>query len=301
MHVHAVLSDFDDTACDVGAVVADALQGGQDIGEDEALFDGAEAAAQAVDVAGADLLLKLVDDLFKGLDQHGGFEVVVYEGIEREAHGFADGVGHHAELTDCFFGERKLLFKHFEAGFCDIVCVVADALEIADHVKQLGLFMAVFGGKAGFSQLYKVGAQHIFEFIATVLILFNAFDDFLIISGNQADGVIDRVGSNLGHGVGDAAGTGQRDRGRDEQTLVQQLFFFILALVTNEQAGQINQLLMEGHEKKGGQELEKRVNDGDAHGVDGGRKEGEIHKDIDQVEKAQPYDHTDDIEQKVNH
>ena len=71
MHVHAVLSDFDDAACDVGAVVADALQGGQDIGEDEALFDGAEAAAQAVDVAGADLLLELIYHLLKRLNLHG--------------------------------------------------------------------------------------------------------------------------------------------------------------------------------------------------------------------------------------
>ena len=80
--VHIMVCGIHNAAGDVGAVVADTLQGGQQIGPDEAGLDGAVALLQTQDVVQTHLFLQIVDDLFQRFYHVGLLQIIMIEGAE---------------------------------------------------------------------------------------------------------------------------------------------------------------------------------------------------------------------------
>ena len=67
VHIHVPVEEVDDTACDVGAVVAHSLKVGENITVNESCTDGTLALLNAGNVIFSENILKIVDDLFKRL------------------------------------------------------------------------------------------------------------------------------------------------------------------------------------------------------------------------------------------
>ena len=63
--VHVMVMQVDDTDGNIGAMVADTLQTGEQIRPDKARLDAAAALLQAQDVAGTHLFLQIVNDLLQ--------------------------------------------------------------------------------------------------------------------------------------------------------------------------------------------------------------------------------------------
>ena len=89
--VQVVRLAFDDTDGDVGAVVGDALEVGQQVIENKAQLNGALSRLEPVDVAHLDLLNELVDGLLQRLHLPGGHGVVGGKAVEGQGHDVVQG------------------------------------------------------------------------------------------------------------------------------------------------------------------------------------------------------------------
>ena len=69
VQVHVVLCHIKNATGNVGAVVRDALEVGQNIREDKTKLDATKALLQTNGVTELDLIAKIVDDLLKRLNQ----------------------------------------------------------------------------------------------------------------------------------------------------------------------------------------------------------------------------------------
>ena len=78
--VHGMLTLVDDTHRDIGAMVADTLEVGQQVTPYEARFHGTGAFLQSVDMIVTQAGLDVVNDLLQGLHVVSGGQVALHEG-----------------------------------------------------------------------------------------------------------------------------------------------------------------------------------------------------------------------------
>ena len=136
--VEGIVLYLDDGHGDVGAVVGDALIVVEQIGEDEALFDGAHALLEALDVPVFHLGGELVDDLFQRFHPGGKIYVAGLVGFYGHVQDLVDGFDEVIQLVLCLFGEGQALVVDLLGHAHQVHSVVAQALEVAHGVEHLG-------------------------------------------------------------------------------------------------------------------------------------------------------------------
>ena len=112
--------------------------------EDEARLDAALSLLHAQDVAGAQLLLQIVDDLLQRLhlprQRHVSSRKASDDMVRISVHGGGEDVTARGVAASL---KRKLLVPQLLGRFQHVHGVVGDALEVADGLQQLGGLLAV--------------------------------------------------------------------------------------------------------------------------------------------------------------
>ena len=291
---------LDDGNGDVGAVVGDTLQVCQVVVEDEAHLDGALTALQAQDVAGADLLDETVDGFFQSFHTAGLIHIVGVVGGEGAVHDLVDGGADHLQLGLGGVGELELLLVELTGVVLEVHAVVADTLEVADGVENTGNHTDIVGGSALLGDMHQVTAQAVLIDVQLVLVFGDlglpGFGVLVILLHGKAEGLPGQVA----HLPGKVCTLGNSHSRGTQQQGVQEGDLPVLLVFLHHLLGQLFQLLGEGQQQAGGENIEDGVAHGDAGGGNGGSQELEAHNGVGTVEQHQADGGTDEVEGGVD-
>ena len=137
----------DDGNGNIGAVVRYTLVVIQQISQNETALDGTGTLLQTADVIGADLGNQTVDDLLQRLYLGSQFGAVAVIGTGGEVEDLLQGVGEHLDLLLGLGREGDLLVVQLLGHLGQVAGVVAQTLEVADGVEDLGDDLAVLIGE----------------------------------------------------------------------------------------------------------------------------------------------------------
>ena len=185
-------------------------------------------------------------------------------------------------------------------GLLKIQNVVADALKVADGVEQAGDGVVIVGGGAVLGDLDQIAAQPVLIDVQLVLV---GKDLLLPGLGVLEELVQHQVHAGLGQGahlIHHAGALADGHAGGPQQAGIQEGKVGGLVLSGDSLLGQPFQLAGEGQQQKGGAHIENRVAEGDAHGVDGVRQEGETENGVAAAQDDKAHDGADEVEGDVD-
>ena len=84
-------------------MVGDSFKVGEQVGEDKSHLDGTFAVLKAENVLGLEVVLQIIDDLFKRLNGDSKLQIVFLEGGKSDVKYLVDSVKHCLELGLCRF------------------------------------------------------------------------------------------------------------------------------------------------------------------------------------------------------
>ena len=263
---------------DGGAVVAGTLQMGQGVHEQQAGGDGAGAVLQALGVAVPQQPDHVVDDLLQRLDGLGQLRVVVAEDLDGGGQDLGDGTGQNLQLPDGLLGEGAALGAELLADLLEIGGIVADALEGGDGLQQHIQVAVIALALDHLAQTDQELVGGVAELIQGSLLLGDLLGEGGIIGHQLAAAALEVLQSHGAHEGDGLVGLLQGHGGGDVQILAQtgQLGMTggLLRLVLDDGLGQSDQCIGEGDQQGGGQQIEDRLEVGDAAGVHIGDPEG---------------------------
>lgn len=105
--------------------------------EDEAELQRADALLQAADVAALELVAQAVHNLLERLHPPGEVQVVLREGADSDGDDLADGRFHHVQLMLRLRRKGDVLLMQLAAGLRDVERVVGDTLKVRDRMQEL--------------------------------------------------------------------------------------------------------------------------------------------------------------------
>ena len=291
------------TGGNVGAVVGDALGVVQHIEEDDTGIDGADAVFQALDVLGAELLHKDVDDLLQRLHLTGHPAVVRLECIRRKGQDLFQRLVQKLQLLLGHLAEGNFLIGQFLCLFLDVHGVVADALTLGDEVEQLCHLVALRVAQLLIGQLDEVVGDLDLHPVDEVLADINGAHHVLVHLEQQRGGKTDVAGRTAGHLDDGILGLLQSHGRALEQTLIQHRHTHLLRLLGAAGHGHHGQL---GQHTAAGQEEQHRNDAG--HGVDVCdaalvhyiAPHGDADGELERIDQRQQDDAADDVEVQVD-
>ena len=301
MGVELVLRHFDHGYRDVGAVVRDALVGGEQVIQHEAVLDGAGAGLQAGDVAGLDLAHQAVHHFFQGLDLARRVAVTLLEGIHRAVDDVLYRRFQHGQVGQGFVAEADVLVPDLLRGLDEVHGVIGDAFKVADGMQQGvdGAVVLFAQGAAG--QLHQVGAQNVLVMVDGVFLAADFIGNGIVPFAGGGHGLQQGSAADLSHIAAHQHGTVDGHGGGGEQTLVQQGVLLRFLAVRHGEDGQTDQQLVEGQQDSGGHHVEDGVDDGNVEGGGLVVIEGEMEHGVQGIEPAQEHRGADDVEVQVDH
>ena len=300
MAVQVVRLAFDDADGDIGAVVGDALEVGQQVVQDKAQLDGALPGLQPADMAHPDLLDQLVNGLLQRLHLFRSHGVIGGERGERQIHDIVQRGQQDPQLLAGGVGKTEAFLVQLQSGFLEVQSVVADALEVADGMEQTGDGADVAHGHAVLGDLHQIVAQTVLVDIQLVLISRDLSPPGVLIIRELLNSVQKIPVGQLAHAVGHGHTFTDGHAGGPQQQRVQEGELFGLVLALNHSPRQLFQLAGEGQEQYRGEHVEYRVAESDAHGIYGGIHKGEAEEGVAAVEQDQPHYGADDVEGDVD-
>ena len=302
MGVELVLGHLDHRHRDVGAVVGNALVAGEQVIQHEAVLDGAGAGLQAGDVPRLDLPHQTVHHLLQRLDLARRVAVGMLEGVHGAVHDVLHGGLQHAQIVQSLLAELDALVPNLLGGLDEVDGMVADAFKIVDGVQQRVDAAQVLMGQPLAGQLDQIGAQNVLVMIHRVLLAEHLVGDGVVPFAGGGHGLQHRSAADLRHIRAGEHRTAHRHRGGGEQTLVQQgvLFLALVGVVGHRHDGQSFQHAAEGQQHRRSDDVENGVHDGNAEGVGGLVKEGEVEHRVEAVEAQQENDGADEVEIQVD-
>ena len=252
-------------------------------------------------MAAADLVGQAVHGFLQRLYLLGGDGVILPEAGEGGVQNVLHQVGQNAQFLPGGVGKAELLVVQLLGGLLKIQNVVADALEVADGVEQAGDGVVIVGRSAVLGDLDQIAAQPVLIDIQLVLV----GNDLLLPGlGVLEELVQHQVHAGLGQGahlVYHAGTLIDGHAGGAQQAGIQEGKVGGLVLSGDSLLGQPFQLAGEGQQQKGGTHVENRVAEGDAHGIDGFRQEGEAENGVAAAQDNEAHDSADQVEGDVDH
>ncbi len=185
-------------------------------------------------------------------------------------------------------------------GLLDVQGVVPDALEVPHGVEQAGDGVDVLHGQAMLGNLHQVAAETVFVDIQLVLVLQKLRLQLLVVVGQLPQGAQQALPGQGAHlaGLGDALA--DRRAGGPEQQGVQEGDLRGLVPLFDSRPGQLFQLAGEGQQQRGGQNVEHRVAQGDAHRPHGGVHKGEVEEQVSPAEDDESDRRADDVKRHMD-
>ena len=183
--------------------------------------------------------------------------------------------------------------------------MVADALEIADAVQQQGERVAVLPGELGAGELDHVRAQLILVAVDLGFQRLDAIRHLLRIRAavDQVNRVENRLAGQLGHAVGDDLALLHRERRVGEEALVKKLEVVDAlhrVVVAHGERRQLFQRAGERQQHRRGDDVEGRMDDGDARRVRRAVHKRKREHRVDGVEHDHEQHRADDVKIQVD-
>ncbi len=298
--VHVALGRVEDAARDVGAVVRDALDVGQEIRPDEAGHDRTGAFLQAQDMSGAQLLRYGVDDLLERLRLLGGLVVVLAEGLVGKVQDLREGGAHAQVFSGGLFGEDDVLLVQLFRRLQDVDGVVADALVFPDYHHVFGGSHAFLVAELPGGQFHQVRSQDILQVVRFILSLPHPVGLGEIVVQDALQAFLEREEGPFAHVLQDLFALVQGQGRADEQALVEFLGLLRYIGIRDDEADQFLKQSAEGQEKQRAEQVEDRVGDRYPQQTGRLRKNFRGVKRLHYTEDGEPHGGADDVEAQVD-
>ena len=302
VHTETVVCDLDHAARNVGAVVGNAFQIGQQIGKDKSKLDRAFADAESFDLVGAESDLKIVDDLLQRFHADGNLNIVMNERHQGVIHDLVYGSHHDGKLPLRRRRKFKLFRIHLLRGFRDVHGVVGEALQISYHMEKLRDLKAILLGKVTVRDLHQIRADLVLVDIDGVLLLLDLVEQLFIVAFEQREGFLHGVESDVRHIARNLTATLDRDAGGRKQTVVEQSDLVgRAALFLDEEASELFELLAERKQTARAEKVKAGMDEGDSLMIDLHLHKGKADDRVQRIEKDHRANRADDVKAKVNH
>ena len=221
--------------------------------------------------------------------------------------------GGQSQVHDLLYGSKHL-FHFFHGGGCkgyplaakllggfqNIHGVVADALEIADHVQQLRRLHPILLVEMAAGELHQVGAQLVLIAVGGLLIVPNALGAPILVGLQLLHGIAGGTDSRKPHFHGHLMAALHGHGGRSHEPLVQLRHAVAAGVVGDNATGQLFQQTRHGQQQRRAEDIEDGVHDGNAHLVDAAAQHWDIHKAAHHLKHCQPHHGADDIEGEMH-
>ena len=179
--------------------------------------------------------------------------------------------------------------------------MIADALEIADHVQQLRRLHPILLVEMAAGELHQVGAQLVLIAVGGLLVLPNALGALIIMGLQLFHGIAGGTDSRKPHFHGHLMAALHGHGGRSHEPLVQLRHAVAAGVVGDNAAGQLFQQTRHGQQQRCAEDIEDGVHDGNAHLVDAAAQHRNINQTAHHLKHRQPDHGADDIEGKMHH
>ena len=134
MAVHHLVFLLNHTHGNIGAVIRNPLNIGQQVVEYKAQLNGAASGLQTLNVAQPDFLNQVVNCFFQGLDTPGGIWIIGGKASEGVVHNILQGGEQNTHLYHCLVRKMQVLVVEFLSRLLQIQRMIADAFKITDSM-----------------------------------------------------------------------------------------------------------------------------------------------------------------------
>ena len=135
VHIEGVIhSYFYNASANVGAMVGNTLEVGENIRKDEPVFNCTLTLLKSDDVSHLDLVTQIVNHLLKRIDLCGNVKVVLRLGAVGQLKYIVDRSAENAKLLDRLVREGDLFISQLLAGLNNIDRVVGYTLIVTDDM-----------------------------------------------------------------------------------------------------------------------------------------------------------------------
>ena len=293
-------------------MVADALEAGYEVREGDAGFAGALAFAQALDMAILEAGLEFVGPILEDTHLFEVGHIAGGEDVEGVLHELVDDVEHALDILLAFSAQLYVLQLEILQDVRDVLCVVADPLDVGVHMEISGDEVRVTERDRVLVDTREVRADLLGEPVDIMLVFVDLREAICVIAQETLNCVVQVLESHAGHALHLLLRHVDRD-GRvrelaevDVLELVRTVLLH-LVLALHKHVCQLDDLVHERVEHDDLEHLEQEVCEGNASAEGAGVVTGTGDHPDDRLdlrcEEQQQDKHqygSEDIEQKVN-
>ena len=293
-------------------MVADAFEAGYEVREGDAGFAGALAGAEALDVAVLEADFEFVGLILEDTYLFEVRHVAGGEDVEGVLHELVDDVEHALDVLLSFGAQLHVLHLEILQDVGEVLCVVADALDVGVHMEVSGDEVCVTERNRVLVDTCQVGVDLLGEPVDIMLVFVDLREAICVIAQETLNCVVQVLESHAGHTLHlllrhvDGDGRVRELTEVDVLELVRAILLH-LVLALYERIGQADDLVHERVEHDDLEHLKQEVCEGDVSAEGAGIVTGtgdrpDDHLDLRGEEQQQDKHQygAEDIEQKMD-
>ena len=250
-------------------MVADALEAGYEVREGDAGFAGALAGAEALDVAILEAGLEFVGPILEDTHLFEVGHIAGGEDVEGVLHELVDDVEHALDILLPFGAQLYVLQLEVLQDVRDVLCVVADTLDVGVHMEVSGDEVGVTERDRVLVDTREVGADLLGEPVDIMLVFVDLREAICVIAQETLNCAVQVFEGHTGHALHlllrhvDRDGRVRKLAEVDILELVRAILLH-LVLALHEHVGEADDLVHERVEHDHLEHLEEEVCEGNA-------------------------------------